>query len=559
MIEKRITRAANRLVLAGCIALLLLMGACKNNESSPTNSDSEESAFNPPVTLRVAYSYSDIELPEGDYGDNNFLTRYVEEQTGVIIKYDWEASGEDSYESTLDLAIRSNDLPDAFIVNREQFRLLQEQQLIEDLTDIYPKYASPLVQEIYEATDGQAIREASADGRLYAFPNVAIEADAPSYLWIRQDWLDDLKLQPPSTLEDIEKIVHAFVNDDPDGNGRADTTGIPVERTLVYGEKTGVHGLNSVFAAYHSFPQSWIYDKQGNVVYGSIQPEAKNALAKLAHWYKEGIVDSQFLLRKDIQELISNNQAGVVFAPWWAPYWPLNGSVSTDTKAEWRVYAAPTDKDGMFVTKTAPLTDRYLVVRKGYPYPEAALKVLNILTKLERNQDPDWKEAEQLRSIAEQLGPQLRNYYPFDLLLDYPDAVVKRHDQLILALNGEMERDSLDTKTKSLYDDLLQEIELPRKNLEAWSSSQAYLQGGAVSKKPMIKVESLFYDTTPTMEKSWAELQKLENETYLKIVTGELSIDAFEPFVFAWNNQGGNQITHEVNEEVSKAHASELP
>lgn len=556
-----VRRVIDRVLLLTCSLALLLVTACQDNEPSSTTNDQleAESAFNPPVTMRIAFSYSDIELPDGDYSDNNFLTRYIEEQTGVAIKYDWEAVGEVNYESMLNLAIRSNDLPDAFIVNREQFRLLKNQQLIEDLTDTYPRYASPLVKEIYDSTDGQALREASVDGRLYAFPNVAIEADAPSYVWIRQDWLDKLKLQPPNTLLDMERIVQAFITGDPDGNGKNDTTGIPVERMLVYGEKTGVHGLNGVFAAYHSFPKSWIYDSQSNIVYGSIQPEAKAALAKLSEWYKKGIIDSQFVLRKEINDLITNNHAGVVFAPWWGPYWPLISSVSNDTKAEWRVYLAPTDAEGMFVTKTAPLTDRYLVVRKGYAYPEAALKVLNLLTKLERNQVPDWKEAEQLRTIAEQQGAHLRNYYPFDLLLDYPDAVVKRHDQLILALNREIERDALDTETRSLYDNLLLEIEHPRKNLEAWSSSQAYLLGGAVSKKPMVKVESLFYNTTPSMEKSWAALQKLENETYLKILTGELPIDAFDSFAQTWLNQGGNQITQEVEEEVRKTHASEQP
>ncbi|MDQ0111282.1 extracellular solute-binding protein [Paenibacillus harenae] len=559
--DDRMRRLINRILLLTSGFGLLLATACQNNEPTSTANDQMEAElpFHPPVTLRIAYSYSDIELPEGDNSDNNFLTRYIEEQTGVAIKYDWEAGGEDNYKSMLNLAIRSNDLPDAFIVNREQFRVLKNQQLIEDLTDIYPRYASPLVKEIYDSTGGQALREASVDGKLYALPNVAIEADAPSYVWIRQDWLEKLKLQPPNTLQDMERIVRAFIKGDPDGNGKNDTTGIPVERTLVYGEKTGVHGLNGVFAAYHSFPKSWIYDGLGNVVYGSIQPEAKAALAKLSEWYKEGIIDSQFVLRKEINDLVTNNNAGVVFAPWWGPYWPLISSVSNDTKAEWRVYLAPTDAEGMFVTKTAPLTDRYLVVRKGYAYPEAALKVLNLLTKLERNQVPNWKAGEQLRTIAEQQGAHLRNYYPFDLLLDYPDAVVKRHDQLILALNREIELDSLDTETRTLYDNLLMEIEHPRKNLEAWSSSQAYLLGGAVSKKPMIKVESLFYDTTPSMEKKWAALQKLENETYLKILTGELPVDAFDSFAQTWSNQGGNQITQEVGEEVRKAQASEQP
>src|SRR5690606_7676035 len=120
--------------------------------------------------------------------------------------------------------------------------------------------------------------------------------------------------------------------------------------------------------------------------------------------------------------------------PWWAPYYPLASSVQKDTKAEWRVYAAPVRADGQFNVSAAPATDRYLVVRKGYAHPEAALKLLNAFTKIERNVGTDEAALRALNETAEQMGVQLRNYYPFDLLLDHPDAVVHRHDKLVQAL-----------------------------------------------------------------------------------------------------------------------------
>ncbi len=539
-----------------CAGLLLvsLTTACRYGE--PTTSPDEDLAYAPyesPVTLKIAYTYSDIALPEGDFSDNHFLSRYLKEQTGVTIKYAWEANGREQYESKLELAIRSNDLPDALMVNRDQFRRLVQNGMVEDLTDLYPKYASSLIKSIYDATDGKALREASVEGKLYALPNVAIEADAPTYLWIRQDWLDKLKLSPPRTIEEIETIIKAFKERDPDGNGKPDTIGIPIDPLLVFEEKNGVHGLNAVFSSYHAFPKSWILDGNRNVVYGSIQPEAKAALGRLAKWYREGIIDNKFVLRKDIQEVVFSNQTGVIFAPWWAPYWPLSGSVAKDTKAEWRVYGAPVDSNGKFVTNTAPTTDRYLVVRKGYPHPEAALKILNVLSRLERNQDPNKTEADQLKTTAIQLGVQLRNYYPFDLLLDYPDAVEQRHDLLVRALDGELDPADLDPETKALYDDSLLESESPRKNMEAWSSSQAYLLGGAISKTDMIRTESLFYGTTPAMEESWDSLQQLEYKMYLQIITGELPIDAFDVFVEDWKRLGGNRITQEVAASVKQS------
>lgn len=556
MIAGRTKRPWSR-ISRGCTvaSAALLLSACDGGNSADRPAETALAPFDPPVTLSIAYSYSDIVLPEGDMRDNHFLTRYLEGQTGVVVKYDWEAGGEEQYKSKLDLAIRSNDLPDAFIANREQFLTLAERGMIEDITGYYEPYASELVKSIYDATGGKALKEASVDGKLYAMPNVAIEADAPTYVWVRQDWLDKLKLQPPRSLDDIARIARAFVEEDPDGNNKDDTIGIPVDNQLVFGEKTGIYGLNGIFSAFHAYPKRWIRGATGDIVYGSVAPEAKQALELLAEWYKANVLDPDFVLRKDITEVVADNRTGIVFGPWWAPYWPLSQSVAKDTKAEWRVFAAPVDASGTFVTNDSPVTDRFLVVRQGYPYPEAAIKVLNVLTRLERNVDPNAEEADKIRATATQLGTQLRSYYPFDLLLDYPDAIEQRHDLLVKALKGGVDPKTLDPDSKTLYEDALLEQEAPRKNMEAWSASQAYLLGGAVSKLPMVRMEGVFYGTTPSMDKSWTALQQLEHDTYLKIITGELPIDAFDDFVARWKTEGGDRITEEVAAAVDASSA----
>jgi putative aldouronate transport system substrate-binding protein len=48
------------------------------------------------------------------------------------------------------------------------------------------------------------------------------------------------------------------------------------------------------------------------------------------------------------------------------------------------------------------------------------------------------------------------------------------------------------------------------------------------------------------------QLKKLKNETFVKIVTGNLPIDAFDKFVADWKKQGGDLITKEVNDWYAK-------
>lgn len=536
------------LLLLGC--LLLVAAGCRGSEDGgePKTLGEGQLPYEEPVIIKVAYSYSDIMLPEGDVGDQNFISRYIKEKLGIVIKYDWEASGEEQYNNMLDLAIQSSDLPDIFVVNRAQLLTLIERNLIADLTTLYPRYASPMVRSIYDSTDGKALKEATFDGKLYAFPNVVIEADTPSYLWVRQDWLDKLNLPAPSTLEDIEHIAKAFIEQDPDGNNMDDTLGLPVDKSLVFNKKTGVYGLDSIFASYHVFPKSWYRNGEGHVVYGSIQAEAKQALELLARWYQEGIIDPEFMLRKESEYSTDQNQVGLLFAPWWGPYWPLGNSVSKDAKAEWKVYAAPKDASGQFVIRSSAVTDSYLVVRKDYQHPEAALKILNLFTDLERFGGEEDAATTAIRATAQQMGNQLRNYFPLTLLLDDRDAVIKRHDILVKALEGELEIEDMNQEMQEMYANVLFEQENPRKDLEAWSISQAYLQGGKISKQPMIRVEALFVDSTPAYDQYWAGLQRLEQDYYLKMITGELPIEAFDTFVEEWMNNGGKKVMKEVGE-----------
>lgn len=66
------------------------------------------------------------------------------------------------------------------------------------------------------------------------------------------------------------------------------------------------------------------------------------------------------------------------------------------------------------------------------------------------------------------------------------------------------------------------------------------------TEEPDKKVWSKTYAMTPTMESKWSNLEKLEDEVMLKIITGKSDISAFDQFVEDWNAQGGKEILEEV-------------
>jgi putative aldouronate transport system substrate-binding protein len=52
------------------------------------------------------------------------------------------------------------------------------------------------------------------------------------------------------------------------------------------------------------------------------------------------------------------------------------------------------------------------------------------------------------------------------------------------------------------------------------------------------------------METKWANLKKMEEETFAKIIMGKADISEFDTFVENWKKQGGDQILKEINEEL---------
>ena len=55
------------------------------------------------------------------------------------------------------------------------------------------------------------------------------------------------------------------------------------------------------------------------------------------------------------------------------------------------------------------------------------------------------------------------------------------------------------------------------------------------------------YLPLPSAGKYLAELEKLRDETYFGIITGEQPLDSFDEFVEEWHRIGGDVLTEEAN------------
>lgn len=498
------------------------------------------------LTAGMPISPNIAKLPQGDTAEDNGYTRHFFELSNIKIEYAFEADAtSDAYDQKVKLVVASNSLPDFMVVHDYNlFKQMVNSDQLEDLTTYYQDYASPLVKGLYESGGNLALKMATFDGKLMAIPDNSIDCNTEYEVWLRQDWLDALGLQPPKTVDDIFAIAKAFAERDPDGNAKADTIGLTGHKKVL----NALNGLDLVFHSYNSYPQLWLKDSSGKVVYGAVAPETKNALTKLSEMYAAGAIDKEFAIRNDPNENIISGKAGMFFGPFWAPM-ATSDSVKNDPKAEWKAYAAPLDANGKLNCAMAAPARMFLVVKKGCEHPDAVIRYFNWNIRYGRFEDP------MLNKIYDSSQTDLSNnldFTPIDFVLDYSDALDRKFVQYTDVLNGKASKDSLDNEGKMNIDWFNQELANPKQDTLAWGQYYAYMIGGAVlaNNPNLTKTYGVFYGQTKTMETKWASLEKLENESMLKIIMGQEKPDYFDTFVKQWYALGGEQITAEVEAEI---------
>ncbi|MBB6672520.1 extracellular solute-binding protein [Cohnella nanjingensis] len=488
------------------------------------------------VSVGKFLNLTDKTLPAGDTPTNNQFTRYLEDKLNVKIKAAWQAGG-DAYSQKVSVAIASGDLPDAMVVySYSDLRKLVEANLLQDMTDTINDYASPLIKDIYTAGNDAALKAATFNGRVMAIPASQGLADSMYMMWIRQDWLDQLGLQPPRTVDELENVIGQFIKTNPDK--AQNPIGLPAGN--LYGMTNSFPTLNPLFAVYHSYPNNWVRDSEGKAASGLIQPETKEALGKMREMYAAGLIDKEFALRKDPFEPIINGSTGVFFGPWWMGFTPLNEAMNKNPQAKWKAYLLPLDKDGQFNTHVQSPANMFYVVRKGIEHPEAIMKMVNVQTQNELGLDPDAHMDLKVDWVNE----------PLRAPIAYPDSIEKDSEKVHEALDGKLPVDKLTSVQKRVYDNYLKTKDNPTADIGGWSEAFSYVEGAGQLLRSFNKVPSLYYGETETMTTKGATLGKLQQETINKIIMGAAPLDSFDQFVKDWKRLGGDQITAEVNEAI---------
>ncbi|MFI3115853.1 MAG: hypothetical protein R3Y12_06925, partial [Clostridia bacterium] len=194
---------------------------------------------------------------------------------------------------------------------------------LDDYWDYLPNYSTFLAEnpDVVASTVG-------SDGKIYHIPYIADGITARQY-FIRQDWLDTLGLDMPETVEDLEKVLISFRDDDPNGNGLND------EIPLIFDYWQEVIRLVNFWDArcYSNDDRSErvILGDDGEWYHAWITEEFKIGLENVSRWYDIGLIDKEAFTKGTSarKEYIPGDVAGMVYE-WTASTSSYNDSVSID-------------------------------------------------------------------------------------------------------------------------------------------------------------------------------------------------------------------------------------
>lgn len=475
--------------------------------------------------------------------ENSMWQKAYRDELGIDVKAAWYTQGIEAAKQKVSVAIASGKIPDMIGVNQEQLSSISKTGLYTDLTAIFEQYASPLTKSILSADDGRAMESATFDGKLIAIPGLNSAIDGAAFMWVRKDWLDKLGLQVPKTSEELYDVIRAFTQRDPDGNGKADTVGLALSKEFL---KSGLAEAIGLFNTFDAYPKVWITGQDGKLVYGSVQPEVKQALSFLNKLYREGLIEPDFAAKDTGKagELAASGKVGVMIGAMWNGMYPLQGTKNNFKDSDWRAYPIVSMDELPAKPQIKLNVENYFVVRNGYEHPEALIKLINFWTEL------NYGDTEQAR-FDHFLGPlpALGHHYAVAKVWK-SEKNLQAHLKIMEAFEtGDSSK--LNAEEKGYYNNILKyqagddsyaQYEKVFGKTGSYTVMNEYLQ------QNLFQMDAFYGASTNAMRSRLLTIDQLVEEYYTKVIMGLEPLEQFDSFVAKLNEIGLDEVTKEVNE-----------
>jgi putative aldouronate transport system substrate-binding protein len=187
---------------------------------------------------------------------------------------------------------------DLIYMNKNQMDVLVDQGVLTDLTEQINGSELLMNPTVIPTEEWELIRY--PEDRFYSVFN---KFEGSRMLTVRQDWLDKLGLETPQTLDDVYNVMVAFRDQDPDGNGQADTYGLST---------AAIYDIQPFMSSAGVKPGYIEVDGARTIPYAT--EAAIPVYEWLARLYAEGLYDPNFATNEtaDMRNMFLTNRVGFV-------------------------------------------------------------------------------------------------------------------------------------------------------------------------------------------------------------------------------------------------------
>lgn len=224
--------------------------------------------------------------PEGPISNDMPIIKEIMEKTNITFKWEQAPSDSDQYKEKFNILVGAGDLPD-IMINPDKL-VLNEGGMngaFEPLNDYIDQYMPNVKAKLEEKPEvAKAIK--NYDGNIYHLARMTAVKPL-NILIVRQDWLDNLELEIPTTAEEMYNVLKAFKNDDPNGNGQADEIPFTCRGKL--------NSLSPFFESFGLFGKDAFFVDDGKVKFTYTDLRYKEGLEYLNKLYREKLIDNEYL------------------------------------------------------------------------------------------------------------------------------------------------------------------------------------------------------------------------------------------------------------------------
>lgn len=248
---------------------------------------------NEPVTITVLHKRNTSAA--GEYATNEAFN-YLQELTGI--KLEFIGVDQTEFSEKLGLMLASDELPDIIwgvgmgLTDSDLAKYVKAGTIV-DLAPYIESYGEN-IKYYMENFEGFSQGITLPDGTIVSLPCINMNVDstgkcAVSSFDFYQPWLDDLGLEAPANTDELYKVLKAFKEKDPNGNGIQDE--IPFAAPSV----NQTYELFSLFGVIVQ-KDNYAYCDGDEVKFSPFMPEFKEGLEYIAKLFQEGLIDPEMYM-----------------------------------------------------------------------------------------------------------------------------------------------------------------------------------------------------------------------------------------------------------------------